>query len=161
MKSGFSLILLLLFFVCSGNAQSSLPVKDHHDHYQNEIGVANTAVYFLTDEELAYGLRVHYITRIEETKFGIGFGYKRIFDEQKHNTIGVIGSYRPIDPFSINLSPGITFEDRESKQMDFALHIETIYEFEINDFHIDPALEIAFDPQEVYLSFGIHIGYGF
>ncbi len=93
--------------------------------------------------------------------FGIGLGYERIFDEHKHNTFGVVASYRPIDPLSLNLSPGVTYEGSESDHLDFALHVEATYEFEISNVHIGPVFEFAYDPEDYHLSLGLHIGYGF
>ena len=82
------------------------------------------------------------------------------FDEHKHNTIGFVASYRPTDGLNLNASPGLTFEDGNSKA-NFALHLETSYEFEFNDFHIGPVLEFAYDPEDIHISFGLHIGFGF
>ena len=58
------------------------------------------------------------------------------------------------------MSPGITFEG-DASDINFALHIETNYEFELNDFHLGPVLELATDPEDIHLSLGLHIGYGF
>ena len=101
------------------------------------------------------------INQLNESKFAVGLGYERIFDEHKHNTIGVVGVYRPIDRLSFNLSPGITFEGESANEINFAFHAETTYEFEINNFHIGPVIEFAYDPEDIHLSLGIHIGYGF
>ena len=161
MKFRLSLFLLLITFGQNLIAQSDEHIEDHHDHHKNEIGIANAPVYFVNEKEFAYGLHIHYVRKIKETKFGVGLGYERIFDEHKHNTIGIVGSYRPIDKFGINLSPGITFEDSESSNINFALHVEISYEFEINNFHIGPVLESAYDPEDIHISVGLHIGYGF
>ncbi|NNC95426.1 MAG: hypothetical protein HKN92_07675 [Chitinophagales bacterium] len=93
--------------------------QEHHDHsnhmhdHKNEIGIANAPVYFVKEKEIAYGLHFHYVRTIRESRFGIGLGYERIFDEHKHNTITLVSSYRPLDRFAVQLSPGITFEDNE------------------------------------------------
>ena len=134
---------------------------DHHHHSKNELGISNSAVYFVNGNEFADGVHVHYIRNIHETKFGIGLGYERIFDEHKHNSIGIVGSYYPIEQISINLSPGITFEDEHPEEIKFALHLESSYDFEIHNFHIGPVIGIAYDPEDYHLSLGIHIGYGF
>ena len=85
---------------------------------------------------------------------------KEYFDEHRHNTFGLVTTYRPIDRLNLNVSPGLTFEDGNSK-VNFALHLETSYEFEINDFHIGPVLEFIYDPEDVHISLGLHVGYGF
>jgi len=161
MKLKFSLIILLLAFASNLKAQCDQHCGPHHDHHRSEIGIANAPVYFLNEKEFAYGLHVHYIYNIEDSKFGFGLGYERIFDEHKHNSLGLIGSYQPLDGLSINLSPGITFEDEDSSHINFGLHVETTYEFEINNFHIGPVLGFAYDPEDYHISLGLHIGYGF
>ena len=134
--------------------------SDHPDHSKNEIGIANSPVYFVKEKIWAYGLHVHYVRSLSDTKFGVGLGYERIFDQHKHNTFGLIGSYRPIEPLSFSISPGITFEDEDPKA-NFAFHFETSYEFEVRNLHVGPVLEFAFDPEDVHISLGLHIGFGF
>ena len=133
---------------------------DKHKHHSNEIGIANSPVYFIKENVVSYGLHIHYIRKITHSKFGIGLGYERIFDEHKHSTIGLVVSYSPIEKLSLNISPGITFEG-DASAVNFALHLETSYEFELNDFHLGPVLEFATDPEDIHLSLGLHIGYGF
>ena len=133
---------------------------DKHEHHKNEIGIANSPVYFLKEKDLAYGFHIHYVRNISKTKFGIGIGYERIFDEHKHNTFGLEATYRPIEELTLNVSPGVTFEDK-NPNANFALHFETSYEFEIKNFHIGPAFELAYDPEDYHLSLGLHVGYGF
>jgi hypothetical protein len=137
--------------------------KEHvknHEHHKNEIGIANSPVYFIQEKVFAYGLHFHYVRNIPKTKFGIGLGYERILDEHKHNTFGLVGTYRPIEDLSFNVSPGLTFED-ESKTTLFAMHLEAAYEWEIKNCHIGPAFEFAYDPEDFHISLGLHIGYGF
>ena len=132
----------------------------HHEHHNNEIGVAIAPVYFVKEKEFSYGLHMHYVHTIRNSKFGIGLGYEKIFDEHEHNTFGIVAVYRPINELSFNISPGLTFE-KNKKNANFALHIETSYEFEVHNFHIGPVLEFAYDPEDIHISLGIHIGFGF
>jgi len=131
-----------------------------HDHHHNEVGVANSVVYFVKEKAFSYGLHAHYLYSLPGTKFGVGLGYERIFDEHKHNTLGIHASYRPIENLSFNLSPGVTYEG-SSKTASFALHFETAYEFEIKNWHMGPAVEFAYDPEDYHISLGLHIGFGF
>ena len=133
---------------------------DNHEHHKNEIGVANSLVYFVQEKVFAYGLHMHYVRNITKSKLGLGLGYERIFDEHRHNTIGLVAAYRPIENLSVNVSPGLSFEDGD-QELSFALHLETSYEFEIKNFHIGPAIEFAYDPKDIHISIGVHIGYGF
>ena len=138
--------------------------EDHaeHDHgHHHEIGIANAPVYFIKEKELSYGLHFHYLYTINHSKFGIGLGYEQIFDEHQHRIIGVIGSYRPVDKLSINVSPGVTFEGEDTFNMNFVMHLEITYELELHDFHLGPVLGFSYDPEDYHISLGVHIGYGF
>ena len=133
---------------------------DHHAHHKNELGIANSPVYFVNEEEFAYGLHIHLVRNIGDSKFGLGFGYERIFDDHKHSTYGIVATYRPIERLSINASPGLTFEADESNAL-FAFHFESSYEYVLSDFHIGPVFELAYDPEDIHVSLGLHVGYGF
>ncbi len=53
------------------------------------------------------------------------------------------------------------FEENKFSQPGFVMHFETSYEFEMNGFHLGPALEIAGDAEDFHISTGIHIGIEF
>lgn len=159
MRFKFLMIFLTTIFTSNIFAQSSEDLHNH-EHHSNEIGVANSLVYFVQEKVFSYGLHMHYVRNIPKSKFGIGLGYERIFDEHGHNTIGLVGAYRPIENLSFSVSPGLSFEDGD-QEISFALHLETAYEFEIKNFHIGPAIEFAYDPKDIHISIGVHIGYGF
>jgi hypothetical protein len=156
---------ITLFIVCgvfnafaqadSGNDHD----HGHHSHHHNEIAIANSVVYLLTEKDIAYGLHIHY-TRILIGSLGLGVGYEKIFDDHKHNTIGVIVNYRIKDNLSFAVSPGIAFSKDERKGK-LALHLESAYEFQIKNFHLGPSVEYSFDSDEQHLSIGLHLGYGF
>jgi hypothetical protein len=99
--------ILILFLVST----SILKAQEEHDHshnhihhHKNEIGVAISPVYFFGENEISSSLHLHYSHQLNDSKFAVGLGYERIFDENKHQTIGIVGSYRIIEPLSINLS---------------------------------------------------------
>lgn len=154
-----SLILILLILSDCLNAQDKKypSHSDHHDH-RNEIGIANSTVYFIDEKQLSYGLHFHYVYNLSH--FGFGLGFEKIFDEHKHNSIGFLCNYRPIDNLSLNISPGVSFEDKR-KELNFALHFEVLYEFFINNIHLGPVLELAYDKDDYHISTGLHIGIGF
>jgi len=161
MKVTIYLVLIATLLSTEGKAQTEEHHHHHdHDHHQNEIGVGNSLVYFTGEKEFAYGLHFHYIRNISKSKFGLGLAYERIFDEHGHNTFGIVGAYYPVERLHLSASPGITFEDGSSS-VNFAFHLETSYAFEIQDFHIGPLLEFAYDPEDIHISLGLHIGYGF
>lgn len=160
MKKITSIFLLALAISLAAQTEN-LDHKEHdHDHHKNEIGIANSPVYLVKEKELVYGLHLHYVRNLFHSKFGVGIGFERVFDEHKHNTIGIVGVYRPIGNLSLSVSPGITFEDgfEESR---FALHLESAYEWELGDFHVGPAFEFAYDQEDYHISLGLHVGYGF
>ncbi len=134
--------------------------KSHkeHKHHKNDIGIANNAIYLFGENEFVYGLDAHYIRTIKDGPFGIGVGYERIFGEHAHQTIGIIGRYKPTENWLINLSPGISFEEDETN---FGVHLETAYLFDVGIFHMGPVLSVSTDMEEAHGGIGLHIGFGF
>lgn len=159
-KIALKIFLTILFGIISSNTYSQ-DENHNHDHHRNELGVANSLVYFAKEKEVAYGFHLHLIRHIEHSKFGFGIDYERIFDEHKHNTVGFVGSYNPLESLHISLSPGITFEDKELSELKFAFHTEASYGFNLRNFHVGPVIGYAFDPEDNHFSLGLHIGYGF
>lgn len=155
-------IFFLLFLAISVTvtAQEHGHEEHEHDHHRHEIGIGNSPVYFVNEKTLAYGLHLHFIYNIPDSKFGMGLGYERIFDEHRHNTMGVVANYRPVENLSLSLSPGLAFEGGSSESK-FALHFETAYEFELRNFHLGPVAEVAYDQEDVHISLGVHVGIGF
>ncbi len=159
-------IIILLSFIssaCGVLARETKQNGDHdgHEHFRNEIGASVEPVYFLKEKAAYFGIHVHYTYNIPKTKFGFGLGYERIFDPHQHNTVGIECSYKPLDHLTLNLSPGLKFEDNRFSNPGFALHLETSYEFELGGFHLGPALEIAHDAEDNHLSAGLHFGLEF
>jgi hypothetical protein len=155
------ILLIIVCFLFSQTLAAQGPDSSiHSDTHKNEIGIANSPVYLLKEKEFAYGLHAHYIRGLKETKFGIGIGYERIFDEHNHNTIGVILSYAPLEHLALSLSPGITFPDNDAN-LNFGIHLETLYEFEIGIFHVGPVAEFAYAVEDYHVSLGLHFGFGF
>lgn len=151
-----SIILFILILITP-----SLKAQDHqHEHHHNEIGLAAAPVYFTNEKSIALGLHLHYIRMINHSKWGIGLGFEKIFDDHSHNIAGVIVSYRPIPPISFSIAPGVNVNN-QLKNPEFAIHGEVAYEFEIGNIHIGPVLDIARDHEDVHFSLGLHLGIGF
>lgn len=166
MRTFLCLFASLIFFNFGYSQNSTHENHEHHDHHDHanhryELGIANAPVYFVKEKELAYGLHAHLIKFIGNRRFGVGLGYERIFDEHKHQTFGIVGNYNVMDQWFVNLSPGITIENNNWNIVNFAFHIETSYEFELGNFHLGPVLEWAYDPEDIHISLGLHIGIGF
>lgn len=152
--------LLFSFFLSFAVVVSGQEHADHeHEHHHvHEIGVSVSPVYFTKEKELSVATHLHYVYNFPHTKWGVGLGYERILDEHKHNFIGLEVNYRPLHRLTLNLSPGVAFEGEHADEKDFALHFETVYEFEFGAFHIGPAMELAYHPEDYHISFGVHIG---
>ncbi len=148
------------FSIFAQSTEDTLKNGENHSHSKNEIAIAISAPYFVNEKKVSYSLHMHYIYNIPKTKFGIGVAYEAIILEPKHNTFGVVTSYRPFEYLSLALSPGISFEDDDSTPF-FSLHAEIAYGFEVGKFHIGPAFEFAYDPNDYHISLGIHLGFGF
>ena len=132
-----------------------------HEHPQNEIGVGNYLSYLAGENEFAYSLHIHYLRAFKELRFGAGIGYEQIFDEHRHRSLAFIGTFRPSTHLVLSLAPGMLFGTEENPGIRFALHTEVVYEFEIGDFHIGPALEFATTFSEYHISLGVHFAYAF
>jgi hypothetical protein len=158
-KIGLKSFLVFLFGLFTTSLFSQ-EINHDHDHHKYEIGVANSLVYFAKEKEYAYGFHLHLVRNIVDSKFGYGIAYERIFDEHKHNTIGILGSYNPTKSLHISIVPGVSFEDSEPSNLKFAFHAETSYDFDLGEFHVGPLLEFAIDPEDHHFSVGLHIGYG-
>jgi hypothetical protein len=152
-------IIFILFFINKLLFAQTNNAKPHE--HTNEIGLSNAPVYFVKEKTFTYGLHLHYVHSIPNSKFGLGLGYEHIFDKHKHTTYGIVAAYQPREAWTINLSPGITVEENNYSVLKFSTHLETSYEWEYKNFHYGPAFEIAYDPEDIHLSLGLHIGFGF
>jgi len=159
-KARTALCLLIGLSINLAQAQSDEEHSSDHEHHRHEIGMANSPVYYLKEKIFAYGLHAHYLYSLEHTKFALGLGYERIFDEHKHSTYSLVFGYRPAERLSLIASPGITYEQAEPGGA-FSLHLEASYEYEIGNIHIGPVFEVAYDPEDIHLSLGLHLGFGF
>lgn len=165
MRAYFLLVFLISSLTLIGQHTDHEDHEDHkhahgHEHHNNEIGLAIAPVYFVSEKSTALGLHLHYIRSLHHSKWGLGVGYEKILDEHSHNILGGILSYRPISPLSFSLSPGINFSN-SFKNIEFAIHGEVAYEFEIGDLHLGPVLDLARDHDDFHISLGVHIGIGF
>jgi hypothetical protein len=165
MKNNLFLTLLLSLISFFSFAQTTIhsQSEDDHEHsnYKNEFAIANAPVYFVNEKAFGYGIHLHYIHNFSNPGFGLGLGVEKVFGKYPHNTIGVIGAYRPVERWGLNLAPSLTWEDFDSDPM-FALHFETTYDvIEIKNIDIGPAFEVGWESEGIHLSLGIHICYCF
>lgn len=162
------IVLLVANFVTLAQNNEHVHHDDElHDHehetehkHNHEIGISVGPAYFFNEEEFSFATHLHYVYNFSDSKFGLGVGYERIFDEHKHNFVGIEFNYRIVHPLTLSISPGIVWEGAEDGESGFGLHGEAVYEFELGAFHIGPMLEVAWHPEDWHLSVGIHIGLG-
>lgn len=150
------LFFVLLFFICFRL------FAQEHNHPEFEIGFSSGLVYNFLEKEPALGIHLHFIKSLGQSDhFGMGLGYEFIFDDHKHNTVSLIFLYRPIEHLSFNFAPGISFKLSEKSSIAPTLHIEGLYEFEFNHFHIGPLVGFAISTEDIHASVGLHLAFGF
>ncbi len=135
---------------------------EHHHHPEYELGFSNGVVYNFSERELAYGIHTHFVKAISKSdKLGLGLGYERIFDDHKHNVVSVILLYRPVENFSVNFAPGVSWLATKSSSVKPSMHIEGLYEWQFGNFHLGPLVGIAFNTEDFHASIGLHLALGF
>lgn len=127
-KTKVLFVILLGLLTDNIYSQEEHHTDDHHKHHHHkyDLGVGNSLVYFPNEKEAAYGFHLHLTRNIAHSKFGYGIAYERIFDEHKHNTIGLLASYNPFGGLHISLSSGAAFEDHAPSELNFAFHAEAV-----------------------------------
>lgn len=140
---------------------------DGHDHgvanycaHRLEVGLSPGLVYLLDESEFTFGLHMHVVARLGESRWGLGVGLERLFDDHGHTTASLVVQLRLIAGWSAILAGGVTLEDGEGFSPLPSLHIETTYEWEIGPMHLGPSLELAIDSEDMHVTLGMHIGFG-
>jgi len=151
----FSLVFISIIFSESGHI--------HNHNHNNEFGIAVGIVPGHDGEDDNLGLHLHYIKGIgEHNYFGIGVSLETIFDEHKHNSLSLIGTYHFDNGFTIAYAPGILFSEHDDEtENKFTQHVEFYYEFELDKFHIGPQIDIGFEDGDTHYMLGLHFGIDF
>jgi hypothetical protein len=155
------LVAFILLVFNSLKAQvSGEQEHDHEHHHVHEFGFSVAPVYFFKAAELSPSVHMHYVYNFPETKWGMGLGYEHVFDDHKHNFVGLELEYRPVHPLTLSLSPGLTYEGEHPDEKNLAVHFETVYEFELGRIHLGPLAEVAWHKEDFHFSVGVHFGIG-
>ena len=141
---------------------------NHNHSHENEFGIAIGVVPGHDDEGDNLGLHLHYVKGIgEHNDFGIGISIETIFDEHKHNSVSILGTYHFENGFTIAYAPGILFAEHEGEngevitEEEFTQHFEFYYEFELERFHVGPQFDIGFEDNKTHYMLGLHFGIDF
>jgi len=150
-------ILLYLLIVSRIFSES---VHTHNHNHEKELGIAIGIVPGHDGEKNAVGLHLHYIKGIgEHNDFGVGVSLETVFDEHKHKSISIIGTYHFNNGITMGYAPGILFIKHDGHtDKEFTQHFELYYEFELGKFHIGPQFDIGFENHKTHYMFGIHLG---
>ncbi len=150
------LAALCLTCTCGAKAEDHDPVQHDHAHSTGiELGTSNALVFNMDEKSLAYGLHLHGTYTLPESDLALVLGYERVLDEHRHQTLSPLTCYRPAEPLSLCLPPGVTFDGDEAN---LAAHAEASYEFEVHGWHLGPAAEVAYGPENTHLNLGPHTG---
>ena len=135
----------------------------HNHSHNNEFAIAVGIVPGHENEDENIGLHLHYVKGIgEHNDFGIGISLETIFDEHKHNSVSIIGTYHFDNGFSIAYAPGILFTNHDGdNEKEFTQHFEFYYEFELEHFHLGPQFDIGLEDNETHYMLGLHFGIDF
>lgn len=152
----FTLIVTILYsFFISAHSQSI----NQKAKSQNSIAMTTSPLYLIREGDLAIGMRFHYIRQIKPgSKYGIGLGLERIFDEHGHNAINALGSYQATENWIFLAAVGIGSEDENLTETNFTTHFETIYQLYLKAFRIGPAFEFSWDPEDIHFGLGLRLG---
>lgn len=121
----------------------------------NELILWWSLVYVVHEDSARYGLHLHYVRQTFE-KLGLGLGYERVFDPHSHQTIGFVIQYKPIHHLTFNLGPGVLIEENSWSTASFSAHLESSWDFELGHIHLGPLFEVAYGPDDLHLSLGLH-----
>ena len=136
----------------------------HNHNHNNEFGIAVGIVPGHEGEDNNIGLHLHYIKGIgEHNNFGIGISLETIFDEHKHNSVSIIGTYHFSNGITIAYAPGILLSEHDDGETEtkFTQHFELYYEFELEGFHLGPQFDIGYEDGEIHYMLGLHFGIDF
>ena len=165
----FSAVFFLMHGVICAQEPHHDHCTEHDDHFHaQELGLSIAPVWFQGGEEpgAKMGLHAHYIKRLNDSPFGLGFGAEFILDEHKHQTYSAVGQWTPIPALHFVIAPGVALEEEETpdgheREMGWAVHLEVVREFGLGRLDIGPSLEYALDSHGVHFAAGLHVGIPF
>lgn len=134
----------------------------HDEHHIYHFGFGIGAAKFVSEDGISPAFHAHLLRKVNpELNWSVGLGYEGIVEEKLHSGINILLNYRPVDYLSFNIGPGIVLEnDNEDIHLTPALHLESVFEFNMSGIHLGPMLGYGIDKEHQHFSVGIHIGFG-
>lgn len=161
-------LLLGCFFMIPFQLFAYVDNDEHFDHHKHqhgdrEFGFSPGTVFLLNEQEVKLGIHSHLLWRIKSIDFlSIGLGVESVFDEHSHISTGFVTKVDIWKGFSALTSPGILFiKEANGWENYLSAHFELLYEFEIQRFHVGPALDFSVSRFDNHVMLGIHLGYSF
>lgn len=156
-------LIILAFSGFSSSLSTSQNKHSDHGHSEWELGAAFGAVYLLGEKEVASGLHLHLLRRLEfYEKLGIGLGFETVLDEHKHFSTGIVFKYEIWKGLNFLVSPGILFlKPHNEWEKQFSIHYELLYEFKVKGLHLGPVFDYSYSKNDQHLMLGLHVGYSF
>ena len=157
----------LLLFVLIVSEYSALAQEDdeHEHHHDYEIGFTAGWVIIIQEQESVPGFHLHVLKSFgTHNSFSTGPGLEFIPDEHAHMAVVWSLGFRPVHPWYLGVAPGIEFplsSHEEEAGPGFAMHFETVYEFEFNWLHIGPMIEYGIGKEHSHFTVAVHAGINF
>ena len=162
MRFLISIILLMPLQVLYAQHEEHNGDHDHPDHFHlYEFGGALGPAYAFNEKKLTGSLHLHALRNFGHAKrFGTGLGFEALFDEHRHINLSIPFNYHTGEGLVFTLSPGILFKEENGWDKQFSFHLESLYEFTFEHFHIGPMFELALSRTDIHLMIGIHFALG-
>ena len=135
--------------------------EDETHSHKFEFGGALGPVFSVHEEAFTGSLHTHVIRNLgHENRFGVGLGFETLFDEHKHINISIPVNYNTGVGLVFTVSPGILWKNESVWERGPSIHMEALYEFMFEHFHIGPMFEIAMAKSDIHIMLGIHFAIG-
>ena len=128
---------------------------------KNEIAMSTGPFYSIGEGSVLYGLMIQYIRKIRNSRFGLGLGYEKLWDRNKHSTVGLVGVCRPVENLAISALVGVTYLSQPESNSTFGVHTEIAYRVQWKYLLVGPFSELGYSNKSAHVSIGIKAGLKF
>ena len=151
MKRIFLIFLLL-------NCLNVKAQEQHNEH--NHLGISVGISKIFPEKTYVPGGHFHYsyLFKIKNIQLGVGTSLEYLFDKHQHIGTDLSFSIFPTEDIEISIAPGLVFSNNI---MEYATHFELGYSFDLHSVHLGPIIEMAVSKEDIHLTIGVHVGFGF